>query len=154
MLFKCLMVEHWRNLLCLLEHDITKSFPVIIYHGNGNIMNVGSHDCWIYTLDINQRQYMWTYSGTGARVCVCVCGCVCLCVCDCLFVCLCVFIPFHCKGFSWLSKTINIMAEVRPAMLCWGNISVSRTFVTKLRSRSASAQRQILANSTTPREVL
>ena len=41
----------------------------------------------------------------------------------------CVFISFHPTGHSWLSKTINIMLEMRSAMACWGNISVSRTFV-------------------------
>ena len=44
-------------------------------------------------------------------------------------VCVCVFISFHRKGFYWLNKTINVMPEIRPAMLCWGNGSVSSTFV-------------------------
>ena len=56
---------------------------------------------------------------------VCVYVCVCVCVCAFVYV----FIYFHRKGFSWLSKTINVMPEIRPAMLPWGNISVSRTFV-------------------------
>ena len=30
---------------------------------------------------------------------------------------LCVFISFHRKGFSCLKKTINVMPEIRPAML-------------------------------------
>ena len=29
----------------------------------------------------------------------------------------CVFISFHRKGFSWLYKIINLMPEIRPAML-------------------------------------
>ena len=45
-----------------------------------------------------------------ARVCLCVCVCVC--------------ISFHRKGFYWLNKTINVMPEIRPAMLCWGNYCV------------------------------
>ena len=56
---------------------------------------------------------------------VCVCGFECLCVCLCVYV----FISFHRKGFSWPNKIINVMPEIRPAMLPWGNISVSRTFV-------------------------
>ena len=66
-------------------------------------------------------------------VCVCLCGCVCVYVCGfgCLCVCLCVyvFISFHRKDFSWPNKIINVMPEIRSAMLPWGNISVSRTFV-------------------------
>ena len=38
------------------------------------------------------------------------------------------FISFHCKGFSWMNQTINVMAEFRSAMACWGNFSVSSTF--------------------------
>ena len=45
-----------------------KSSPVTIYRGDRNIVIVGSHDHWIHTLDIDQRQCMWTYSGTGACV--------------------------------------------------------------------------------------
>ena len=41
----------------------------------------------------------------------------------------CVFISFYCKGFSWLSKTINLMPEISSVIVCWGNISVSKTFV-------------------------
>ena len=61
---------------------------------------------------------------------VCVCVRVCVCVCICVSVCLCVyvyvFISCYRRGFSWLNKTINAMPEIRPAMLCWGNSSVSR----------------------------
>ena len=49
-----------------------------------------------------------------------------------MYVCVHVFISFHRNGLSWLNKTINVMPEIRPAMLCWGNISVSRTFVAAL----------------------
>ena len=62
-------------------------------------------------------------------MCVCVCVCVCVYVCACVYV----FISFHRKGFSWLSNTINVMPEIRPAMLPWGNISLSRTFVARHR---------------------
>ena len=44
-------------------------------------------------------------------------------------VCVCVFIFFHRKGFSWLDKTKNVMLEIRSAMVCWGNISASKSFV-------------------------
>ena len=60
-------------------------------------------------------------------VCVCVCVCVFVCVCVCVRararVSVCVVIYFHRKGFSWRNKTINVMPEIRPAMLCWANIS-------------------------------
>ena len=55
----------------------------------------------------------------------CVFVCVCVCVCVCVYF----LVFFHCKDFSGLNKTINGMPGIRPAMLCWGNISVSRTFV-------------------------
>ena len=65
---------------------------------------------------------LFSISSIGAlSVCLCVCVCVCVCVYFLVF--------FHCKDFSWLNKTINGMPGIRPAMLCWGNISVSRTFV-------------------------
>ena len=48
-------------------------------------------------------------------------------VCVCVYVC--VFVSFHRKSFSWLNKSINVMPEIRPAMLCWGNGSVLSTFV-------------------------
>ena len=67
---------------------------------------------------------------TAISVFVCVCVRVCVCVCICVSVCLCVyvyvFISCYRRGFSWLNKTINAMPEIRPAMLCWGNSSVSR----------------------------
>ena len=40
----------------------------------------------------------------------------------CVCVCACVFISFHC--FSWLNKTVNVMPEIRSAMLSWGNYCV------------------------------
>ena len=42
-----------------------------------------------------------------------------------LLACLCmrVCISFHRKGFSWLNKT-NVMPEIRPVIMCWGNNSV------------------------------
>ena len=52
---------------------------------------------------------------------------VCVYVCVCVY--MCVFVSFHRKSFSWLNKTINVMPEIRPAMLCWGNDSVISTFV-------------------------
>ena len=52
-------------------------------------------------------------------VCVCVCTCICVCV----------FISFHCKGFSWLSKSIDDIPVIRSANVCWGNIFVSKIFV-------------------------
>ena len=48
----------------------------------------------------------------------------------CRLVCVCVFISFRRKGFSWLTKTINLMPELRSAMVCWGNDPVSSTLVT------------------------
>ena len=30
----------------------------------------------------------------------------------------------HRKGFSWLNKIINVMPEIRPAIVCWGSIYV------------------------------
>ena len=56
-------------------------------------------------------------------------GYVCVCVCVCVRMCVCVFISFHRKGFSWLSKTINVMPEIRPAMLYWVDDSLSSTLV-------------------------
>ena len=38
-------------------------------------------------------------------------------------------ISFHRKGFFWLNKTINLMPEVKSAMVRWRNISASSTFV-------------------------
>ena len=40
---------------------------------------------------------------------------------------ICVF-PSTVKASPDWNKTINVMPEIRPAMLCWGNYSVSRTF--------------------------
>ena len=41
-------------------------------------------------------------------------------------VCVCMFISFHRKVFSWLNNTINVILELSLAVLCCGNISVSR----------------------------
>ena len=53
------------------------------------------------------------------------CACVHMCVC----VCVCVFISSQHKGFSWLKKTINVMPDIKSAMLCWGNSYVPSTLV-------------------------
>ena len=66
--------------------------------------------------------------------------CVCVCVCVCVYVCVFVFVFFHCKGFSWLNKAINVMREIRPVMLRWGNISVSRTFAAIIEYHSRESQ--------------
>ena len=59
-----------------------------------------------------------------------VCVCVCVCVCGWVggWVGVCVYISFHCKGLN-KNKTMNVMPEIRPAMLCRGDYSVSSTFV-------------------------
>ena len=54
---------------------------------------------------------------------------LCVCVCVRARVCVRVIISFHCRSFSCLNKTINVMLEFRSAMECYGNISVSTTFV-------------------------
>ena len=59
------------------------------------------------------KQYLGGSGGGGGSVCVFVFA----------------FISFHCKDFSWLNKTINVMPEIRLAMSCWGNTSVSKTFI-------------------------
>lgn len=41
---------------------------------------------------------------------------------------LCMFISFHCRGFSWLNIAIMLMPEFSSAIVCRGNIPVSRTF--------------------------
>ena len=56
-------------------------------------------------------------------------NCLCVCVSVCMCVCVCMFISFHRKSFSRLNKTINVMPEIRPAMLCWGNHFLSSTFI-------------------------
>ena len=38
-----------------------------------------------------------------------------------------VYVSFHRTGISWLKKT-NVMPEIRPAMLRWGNVFLSKTF--------------------------
>ena len=43
--------------------------------------------------------------------------CVCVCVCVCLF-------PFTVEASPDWNKTINVMPEIKPAMLCWGNYCV------------------------------
>ena len=64
----------------------------------------------------------------GITLLMCVCGCVCGCGCVCVCVCVCVymFISFHHKGFSWVNNTINVMPQIRPAMLPWGNFFVKK----------------------------
>ena len=85
---------------------------------------------------------------------LCVCVCVCVCVCLCVFLC----ISFHCKGFSWLNKTVNVMPEIKLAMLCWGNDSLSRTFAATSQTiivgtfQLATVQ-ECQLNQTEPREV-
>ena len=56
--------------------------------------------------------------------------CVCVCVGGWVggWVAVCVYISFHCKGLN-KNKTMNVMPEIRPAMLCRGDYSVSSTFV-------------------------
>ena len=56
--------------------------------------------------------------------------CVCVCVGGWVggWVGVCVYISFHCKGLN-KNKTMNVMPEIRPAMLCRGDYSVSSTFV-------------------------
>ena len=48
-------------------------------------------------------------------------------ICSCLYVCL--LINFHRRGFFLLNETINVLPESMSAIICCGNISVSRTFV-------------------------
>ena len=62
-------------------------------------------------------------------VCVCVCVRACVRVCVCAWIC--VFFSFYRKGFSWLSETMSVMLEIRSGMVCWGNVSMSRTFVAR-----------------------
>ena len=63
-------------------------------------------------------------TGFDDIMCVCVYVYVYVCVC----VCVCVF-PSTVKASPDWNKTINVMPEIRSAMLCWGNYSVSSTFV-------------------------
>ena len=58
--------------------------------------------------------------------CLCVCVCVCVCVCACARACV---FPSTLKASPDWNKT-NVMPEIRPTILRWGNYSVSSTFVT------------------------
>ena len=66
------------------------------------------HTCWLSIIDHTD--------------CVFVCVCVCVCVFMCLF-------PSTVEASPDWNKTINVMPEIKPAMLCWGNYYVSSTFV-------------------------
>ena len=47
------------------------------------------------------------------------------------YVCVCVYLfPSTVEASPDWNKTINVMPEIRPAMLCWGNDYVSSTFIT------------------------
>ena len=46
---------------------------------------------------------------------------------DSLCACVCFF--YHSKVLSWLNKIIKIIISVRSAMVCCGNVFVSRTFI-------------------------
>ena len=48
---------------------------------------------------------------------------LCVCVCVCLF-------PSTVEASPDWNKAINVMPEIRPAMLCWGNHFMSSTFIT------------------------
>ena len=50
-----------------------------------------------------------------------------VCVYMCVYVCVCLF-PSTVEASPDWNKT-NVMPEIRSAMLCWGNYSVSRTFI-------------------------
>ena len=54
-------------------------------------------------------------SGARVRVCVHVCPCV---------------FPSAVKTSPDWNKTINVVPDIRPSMVCWGNYSVSSAFVT------------------------
>ena len=108
------------------QWQITKNCILIFFRGA--LLYMKSHVCFT-CLD-----HDW------CKVCVCVCVCVCMYV-----------YFFHRKGLqnktiswlnSWLNKTINVMIEIRPAMLCRGNDSVSSTFVKP--GRATRNQRQLL----------
>ena len=75
-----------------------------------NLFRKTEKKLWFYSF----KQIVRTLVTLTARARACVCVCVRVCI------------SFHRKGFSWLNKTINVMPEIRPAMLCWGNYSVSR----------------------------
>ena len=77
---------------------------------------------WIYCLTIAVEKPRTTDSINHFRR-ERVCMCMCLCVCVCVYVCVCIF--FRRKGFSWLSKTTNVMSEFRSAMV----FSAITTFV-------------------------
>ena len=66
------------------------------------------------------------YLLSKAVACLCVCVYVCVCVCVHVF-------PSTIKASLDWNKTINVIPEfrpaIRPAMLCWGNYSVSSTLV-------------------------
>ena len=75
-------------------------------------------------------------------MCVCVCVCVYVCMCVCVYVCMCMcaFISFHLIDFSWLNKTINVKPEVRSAMVCWENYTVSSRYVKDNHSGNVQAE--------------
>ena len=81
----------------------------------------------VFYLSNKEESFLYVNCFYWEKIATCVSVCVCVCVCVCVYVG--VFISFHHKGFSWLNKTINVMPVFRSAMVCWGNISVSRIFV-------------------------
>ena len=78
--------------------------------------------------EINPHSSVEKLAADSVSVCACVRVCACMCVC--VHACVCVCISFHSKGFSLLKQKMNVMPEIRPEMLCGGNYSVSRTFIT------------------------
>ena len=62
-------------------------------------------------------------------VCVCVCLSVCVCVCVCLSVCVCVCVSVSVYFLSLLRFLVTEQQEFRSAIVCFGNISVSSTFI-------------------------
>ena len=81
----------------------------------------------------NLKKTDWIRRSTGVCVYVCVCVrvCVCVCVCvrvcvwvggwvgACVRVCVCLF-PSTVEASPNWHKTINVMPDIWPAMLCWG----------------------------------
>ena len=80
---------------------------------------------WFYrqSIMLDVCLYVCACMCVGACVRVCVCVCVRVCVCVCVF-------PSTVKASPDWNKKINVIPEIRPAKLCWGNYSVSSTFVT------------------------
>ena len=121
---------HWRTLYTSWENFKMQRPPILINKESLRswigLNSKNTPEAWNlgknYTIIMNVIRVISVFVCVCVRVCVCVCICVSVCLCVYVYV----FISCYRRGFSWLNKTINAMPEIRPAMLCWGNSSVSR----------------------------